>query len=134
MSDSSNRGVIEATSIQTLVYLCEQAGTYEIPAARIVWYDLEKNALRQELLPAVGFEVEPDPEAATSIEAEQDTDASWGGPLVAAVIAGVVTCIYVRRRRDARSSPAHARRKAFEALLESCKQNDPVRALGALWH
>jgi len=45
----------------TITYLCERAGKYTIPAARVSWWDFETKQLRIMDFPACNFDVAPNP-------------------------------------------------------------------------
>jgi hypothetical protein len=52
VDDKMNRGDFTGTRIESVTYICERVGEYELPAIRIPWFDLSTKKLKQVELPA----------------------------------------------------------------------------------
>jgi hypothetical protein len=76
--DHDERGSMRGERRDTAVYLCQRAGHFIIPAARLTWFDLEGQRLRVIEFPARRFDVAPN---AAMLSASQETitsmDTGW---------------------------------------------------------
>jgi hypothetical protein len=59
--DESDRGSLTGRRRDTIVYVCQRAGRFTIPEARLTWFDLDAQQLRVIHFPAQTFEVAPNP-------------------------------------------------------------------------
>lgn len=64
--DRTVRGDLEGGRRDTIVYVCERAGTFTIPAVRLTWWDLDGQRLRTADLPARTLVVAANPALATA--------------------------------------------------------------------
>ena len=55
--DTSNRGDLVGTRIESFTYIFEQAGKYEIPEQIIYWWDTSNNQLQEIVIPSLLFNV-----------------------------------------------------------------------------
>ena len=78
--DRVERGRQRGERLETITYVCERAGQFRLPAARLVWWDLDDALLRTVELPARRFDVAPDPALALSAD---------GSGVYAAVLLGL---------------------------------------------
>jgi hypothetical protein len=61
ISERAERGKIEAARIETVTYVLEREGSYELPEIAILWWDPQTKKMSQALLPAIEFKVEENP-------------------------------------------------------------------------
>ena len=66
IDDQRNRGQLTGTRIDEATYVMEAEGTYRLPETNIWWWNLRTSKLEQEVLPAVEFTVEANPELAAA--------------------------------------------------------------------
>jgi len=57
VNDKSNRGVRNATRIETYTYIFEKSGEYSIPEVNYYWYDLSSGTLNKETIESQTFKV-----------------------------------------------------------------------------
>jgi hypothetical protein len=144
VQDRMERGDFIGKRIDTITYVCEQAGRYEIPGLTFYWFDLETKKLRKEQL---------DPVVLTVIPAVQHTNAplpdsgrsSFFSPIsrpAVWAIAIVLICMglfraktpivrryALRKQRNARSE------KTFFARFESaCRSGNDEKILQTLFN
>lgn len=62
VEDDINRGTFTGTRIESVTYICERTGEYELPAIRIPWFDLSAKELKRVELPARVIKVAANPE------------------------------------------------------------------------
>lgn len=58
--DKSNRGQLIGTRIETITYIFEQAGDYQLEEKRFYWWNTTNNALEEVIIPAVHWRVTAD--------------------------------------------------------------------------
>jgi hypothetical protein len=61
VEDKTERGTLSGKRSETISYVFEDAGSYELPAIEIHWWDLEGQVLRREELPGLRVTVNPAP-------------------------------------------------------------------------
>ncbi len=68
INDKINRGSLTGERSDTITYVCQDPGHYELPAIAVHWWDLDQKILKLITLPAVTFEVTPSPYQNTNDE------------------------------------------------------------------
>jgi hypothetical protein len=71
--DSVDRGNLQGRRTHSITYVCQRPGTFEIPAERLSWFDLESKQLRTIDFPARTLEVAEDPALAAAANAADPT-------------------------------------------------------------
>ena len=66
LKDTINRGNYSATRTDSTTYVLEKEGEVELPEVVISWWNLESEELEEAKLPAVSFNVAPNPEYKTT--------------------------------------------------------------------
>ena len=61
VADRVDRGALVGTRSDSITYVCEREGRYEIPAIRFQWWDPQREVLSEQLIEAVTVEVVPNP-------------------------------------------------------------------------
>jgi len=79
--DRSNRGDLAGERRDAITYVCERAGRFTIPAARLVWFDLDSKELRTNELPARTLEVAPNPSLASTASTSDSSAAAATKPV-----------------------------------------------------
>ena len=74
--DKINRGSLVGERVDTLTYVCQSAGTYQLPAIQIQWWDLSSKQLKTILLPEVNFGVKPSPHQKSDVFLANDHQSS----------------------------------------------------------
>ena len=140
--DMVNRGELTGERVETVTYVCEKPGAYELPGLVIPWWDLREKQLKRIKLPATRFEVAPDPALTTETEPTlpvTDTRRQSGWLVaISAVLITIATIIWSQRRRlMQRWSAWRAARQVtesayFRRVLAACRLDDPVATFNAL--
>jgi hypothetical protein len=61
LSDQAERGATRGERQDIITYLCQRPGRFVVPAARFIWWDLDRHQLRKIDFPARTFEVTANP-------------------------------------------------------------------------
>lgn len=64
--DQSDRGALRGERRDVITYVCQRSGEFTIPAARLVWFDLDGKQLHTNDFPARTLQVAPNPALATT--------------------------------------------------------------------
>ena len=64
VTDKAERGEYTGTRVESVTYVMGKIGDYHIPEITIYWWDTNRGELKQEVLPALDFTVEENPELA----------------------------------------------------------------------
>ncbi len=141
--DTSNRGEFSGERSQTITYVCEREGAFEIPAMTVPWFDLSLKDLKRIELPGHQFAVAPNPALQRASEGtaaasgvEDPNGGSWAIGLIAAVLLGGVVFAFRRRIRQGIGTWLHSRREsesvAFRKLCQVARRGDPKSTYKAL--
>jgi hypothetical protein len=74
--DKSDRGSLTGSRRDTIVYVCQRAGHFTIPATRLTWFDLDAQKLHTIDFPARNLSVSPNP-ALEATAVEQGKSVPW---------------------------------------------------------
>ncbi len=111
INDQAERGVLQGGRRDVITYVCQRPGQFTIPAARLVWFDLEAKQLQTNDFSARTFTVVPNPALASTAATNTATSTSgaattqrptpWWHPagLIVLVSFALVFGLRVRSRR-----------------------------------
>jgi hypothetical protein len=92
VEDTFARGDLTGTRVETVTYVFERAGDFEIPDVALPWWDVDANELKHVVLPGLSLQVTGSPftesEALQQAEHQQNTRLLWSA-LLAIVVAAV---------------------------------------------
>ena len=96
VNDKLNRGSLIGERMDSLTYVCQEPGNYQLPTIEITWWDLDQQQLKTITLPEASFEVVASPH---SISATQETPSSvsWKwlvGATILPLILGTLAYFY----------------------------------------
>jgi hypothetical protein len=142
VNDRVNRGSLTGTRSESITVICERAGAFEIPELRFQWWDPEREALEERVVPALSLQVAPHPGYAAGGAGARGTVGTWGGwkTWVFAVIALGSLGLAVRRFMPALAAKWRLRRLAREAgepwafkqVMLSCSSGTASEAYNAI--
>lgn len=139
-----NGGTVGSSRTQTITYIAEAAGTFEIPEVTSTWFDLDAHAAKIASLPATMVTVTNVPAPAQGIAPQLQTeDSGVKSPvlskaaitLAAAVLSLLAGIVWLSRRLlppiKARLSTWNALRRSsektrFKQLVASIRKDDPA--------
>ena len=142
VDDTSNRGDLVGTRVESVTYVLQQAGKVTIPGAALQWWNPDTGQLNTETIPVLIFAVAENPDLESRsdpLEAALGLAVNHPGVLVAAV-AGMAVLAWAafrwlppldRRLRRWRSARRRSEAARFRRLLRACRTNDPGRIYNA---
>ena len=146
---------IIGTRVESVTYVAQEVGSYHVPAVELAWWDIGAGRLRRAALPAVDFQVAPNPAIVSEIPLPPDSviEAAvpaermrvslmsllrrWGLPTVVALVIVVVLVRLVRRRGGTvreriialRRRHAESERSYFRRFRRAARTGDPRKTL-----
>ncbi len=153
--DTSNRGDLTGNRVDSMTFVFEKPGTYELPALVIPWFDLGDLQMKRIELPSLTLDVAENPnpiDADTDGEDEAATDGPPPAPgeslrtamkaLGFVLALGLLFGFAYRRfhepiarhlaaRREAR---AHSEAAYLERAIRSCGENNALASLNNILH
>lgn len=135
VEDKFNRGELAGTRIETVTYVFERAGQFEIPDIELLWWNIDTEELQQIVLPGLSLEVTGGmAEEVTTFVAEQPQDKPFLRLSLAAIILVVIALLASGDRigvgwkgwRRARNETEAA---YFRRIRRSAQLGDPAAVL-----
>ena len=125
VNDKTDRGDLTGERIDSITWVVEQAGAYEIPGIRFQWWDPDRRELKQQIVPGLSLDIPP----AAAADAVTATNSSWPLKLLIAVITALLAlALWLHFRRKSHSQEPENERTAFTRLANACKNNQAGQA------
>jgi hypothetical protein len=139
LDDKTNRGDLTGERIDSIIWVVEKSGVYDIPGIRFQWWDPNSRELKQRVIPGLNLNIPPLPAdktlAGTSAESEQPGKRSlWLLTLVLTALASIVLWLYSGRKIPGRISEQQvdSEKSAFKKLQKTCRRNNIGQTYSAL--
>jgi len=150
LNDREYRGSLTATRTDSVTYIAQKRGQYELPPISVFWWDPEQDQVREAAVPALSLTVLANPRWAVDpnepMQAETETTTPGGGAKYFIAAAVIITCLFLvgwwlsrlyghRLRRilgDYRVQRAESEKVYFRRFQQACHTNDPQAALRTL--
>ncbi len=127
VSDKTNRGDLSGERIDSIIWVVEKPGTYDIPGIRFQWWDPGSRELKQQIVPGLSLEILPSPvdinTANNNVKPEQSgKDYFW---LLIILFTALTAGFFWFRFRFKTTRPTHDTEKStFTVLQKACKSNN----------
>jgi hypothetical protein len=141
LADQTERGAFMGKRIDTVTYLCEQAGVFEIPELSVRWWDPVEGAWHHREFPAVQLEVAVNPlliadSASWTIDElpAEWTDWVWraAGMVILLLLLIKLAPGVLRRYLGWLEHWSHTEPAYWNRLLKAFKKAEPAQLYGAL--
>ena len=135
VSDKSNRGDLTGERIDSIIWVVEKPGLYNIPGIRFQWWDPKGRELKQQIIPGLSLDVLPSPADRTVADASDGSvhsnkDFIW---LLLSIFAFfTVAFLWFRYGRQSPEQHVDTERSTFAALQKVCSNNQPGKTHAAL--
>jgi hypothetical protein len=135
VSDQTDRGELTGVRTDSIIWVIEQPGAYDIPGIRFQWWDPANGELQQQIVPGISFAAaasagtrdKPGPAVASS--AQPVYFQFWLWALVAALL-GVVAWVLLKRKTPAIALSSE--RSTFSQVHKACSSNNAAQAYAAI--
>ncbi len=126
VSDKTNRGDLTGERIDTIIWVVEKPGTYDIPGIRFQWWDPNKRELKQQIIPGRNLEILPSPADKDAADAGDKPGQSGKYSLFLLVLvftAFTAGFLWLRFGRNAPGQRLDTEKSTFATLQKACKSN-----------
>jgi hypothetical protein len=140
VNDRINRGELIGARTDSVSFICQREGSFEIPGIRFQWWDPDRERLNEEVSPGLSFEVIPNPAYATAAVANGRRWSISRNQLLMAipvlallVIVGWKASGYISRRvRQNREQRESGEPWAFRQAVKACSTASPKESYQAV--
>jgi len=153
LNDREYRGSLTATRTDSVTYIAQKEGRYELSPISVFWWDPEQDQIREAAVPALNLTILANPlwagdpnDPNTPVQAETEVTTLGGGARYFIAAAVIITCLFLvgwwlshlyghRLRRilaDYRVQRAESEKAYFRRFRQACLANDPQAALRTL--
>ena len=146
VTDRVDRGALVGMRSDSITYICEQEGRYEIPAIRFQWWDPQREVLSEQLVGAVTIDVVPNPVFGAGTEPGASADELparrfEGWKTLGAAVLALALLLYPGRRlakwagagwRAWRARVEAGEAWAFRQVRRACRGSDAGKAYRAI--
>jgi ribosomal 50S subunit-associated protein YjgA (DUF615 family) len=140
--DSFNRGELTGRRTDSVTYVFQQPGKYELPELTFSWWDLGAKELRTEQLPGLTVEVTPNGDAirASSEDVTPQSASGSDAPWATVIVVAMLLCgtalwfrapLVVKLESWVESYKA-SERSRFRSFVRAARTNDPRATLRTL--
>jgi len=135
VNDKSNRGDLTGERIDSIIWVVEKPGLYDIPGIRFQWWDPDNRELKQQIIPGLNLDIPPSPAGSVTANISDQPGQPYKGflwLLATAVMVIATAFLWLRIRRKTVEQPVVTEKTTFTTLQKACQSNQPGQALTAL--
>jgi len=136
VEDKTNRGDLVGERTDSITWVVEEAGIYEIPGIRFKWWNPAKQELEQQLIPGLTLDVvgSSPGENETLLDDGSESKPRSLLPWTFLVLAGIIAVVVWRRHRtDVEGTQLSDEKSTFADLSKACKNNQAGKAHAAVY-
>lgn len=136
IEDQTDRGDLTGKRVDSITWVVEKAGSYEIPGIRFQWWDPAKGELKQQVIPGktmdiVGSSTDGNNEV---IDEASETESRPLLPWLLFALVGILAgTLWRKSRRDRGGKPVVDERSTFTDLQKACKSNQAGKTHSAIY-
>ncbi|MCW8924875.1 MAG: hypothetical protein OQJ84_01360 [Xanthomonadales bacterium] len=136
VNDKTNRGDLTGERKDSIIWVVEKPGTYEIPGIRFQWWDPSSQELKQQIVPGLNLAVMAPP--ADAVQADTAAGTTGESPRVRRTILSTLALILAailwwRFAHNAHKKAPDNEKTTFGALQSACKSNQASQTYAALY-
>jgi len=135
ISDKTDRGDLTGIRNDSITWVVEKPGAYEIPGIRFQWWDPANRELKQQIVPGLNLDIRPSAEEqAAKVTAGDDGQNSINTwlKLVLFLTGLLAGALWLRFRRKTNAQEINDEKSAFAELQNACKNNRASQAHSAM--
>ncbi|MDH3902545.1 MAG: hypothetical protein OES90_04915 [Xanthomonadales bacterium] len=135
VNDKTDRGDLTGERSDSITWVIEQAGYYEIPGIRFQWWDPDSLELKQQIIPGMSLDIAPvaAEDTVTVTAGSPGTNSGWPLKLWIAVIAALLAFVlWLLFRRKLHEQHPVNERTTFTRLTNACKNNQAGQTYTAI--
>ncbi len=139
LNDKTNRGDLTGERIDSIIWVVEKPGIYDIPGIRFQWWDPNRRELKQQVIPGLNLNIPSSPAdkslAGASDESEQPGNERLWLLIIALMALGSIILWLRSGRKTPRQTPGQqvdSEKSAFNRLIKACRSNNIGQTHSAL--
>jgi hypothetical protein len=135
VNDKTDRGDLTGERIDSITWVVEKPGAYDIPGIRFQWWDPARRELKQQLIPGLSMDILPSPADASA------TGAAWGDEqkpdkrllILLITLSGLfIAALWFRFGRKTDDPQQENEKAAFARLQLACRNNEAAQVHSAI--
>ena len=135
VNDKTDRGDLIGERTDSIIWVVEQAGDYNIPGIRFQWWDPDERELKQQIIPGISLDIaspaiDKNPKNQGDRNRRSNNDYLW--VLLVLVLAFLSVLLWVAYQRKTNSHSVESEKSAFNTLQTSLKSNHAGQSYAAL--
>ncbi len=124
--DKTNRGDLTGERTDTIIWVVEKPGTYDIPGIRFQWWDPDSRELKQQIIPGLNLDILPS--AADKVAADASDKTGQAGKEYLWLLVGVFTAftavfLWLRFGSKKPRQAVDTEKSTFATLQKACRSN-----------
>ena len=129
VNDKTDRGDLTGERIDSITWVVEQAGDYEIPGIRFQWWDPDRRELKQQIVPGMSLDIPP----VAAADAVTATNSTWPLKLLIAVITALLAfTLWLLFRRKSHEQHPDNEKTTYTRLTNACKNHQAGQVYAAI--
>ncbi len=126
VNDKTNRGDLTGERTDTIIWVVEKPGTYDIPGIRFQWWDPDSRELKQQIIPGLNLDILPS--AADKVAADASDKTGQAGKEYLWLLVGVFTAftavfLWLRFGPKKPRQAVDTEKSTFATLQKACRSN-----------
>ena len=134
VEDKTDRGDLTGERVDSITWVVESPGQYEIPGIRFQWWDPVSSELKEQIIPGLNLDIPPtgaDTTASATAETRQKGSKKLLLMLVAAGLLAIA--LWFGFKRNSPGQHQNTEKAVFATLAKACKSNQAGQALSAIY-
>ncbi len=135
VNDKSNRGDLSGERTDSIIWVVEEPGEYEIPGIRFQWWDPSSRELKQQVVAGISLDILPSRSDRISDGSGLDTGNNSSRlwlMMIIALLALVAISVWLRFHREKSGEQIITEKSAFGDLQKACANNQAGHAYAAI--
>ncbi len=136
IEDETNRGDLTGKRVDSITWVVEKAGSYEIPGIRFQWWDPTKRELKQQVIPGIKLDIVDSSTDGSNELANETSERNSRQllPWLMFALVGILAGALWRKSRQVKGEkPLVDEKSTFINLQKACKSNQAGEAHSAIY-
>lgn len=134
VEDKTDRGDLSGERVDSITWVVEKPGRYNIPGIRFQWWDPLSSELKEQIIPGLELDIPPtgaDKPASSTTETGQDESNTLLQLLILAGLLAIALWFGLKRSKPGQHQDNE--KAAFATLAKACRGNQAAQALSAIY-
>ena len=135
VNDKTNRGDLTGERTDSIIWVAEKPGNYNIPGIRFQWWDPNSLELKKQIVPGLNLDILPSPADKITADAGEKPGESarsyfWLLVIIFAIVANLL--LWFRFKPKTQQQTVETEKTTFANLKKACNSNQPGQTHSAL--